>query len=260
MRLEVAFVPGEVRYLEGSVCVVLDIIRASSSLTTIFERGIRRVLLAESIDAARDFAARATTPFLLCGEQEGLPPYGFDHGNSPTEFSRLPLQGKEMVFCTSNGTKAAYACAGASAVLIGCFLNARAVVTRALSLLPSPEATINLVCAGREGRFVLDDALCAGYLAGLLNSEARVRGLGPELNDAARASLKILSGYPNLVEALYESASGRALRPIGLEHDISYCARTSVSAMVPELSRPDAPRQLRSLHLLSEVMDDLERC
>ncbi len=250
MRLEVAFVPREVRFLEDSVCIVIDVIRASSSLVTVFDRGIRRVLLAEEIDGARDFVRRSRRSYLLCGEQEGLPPYGFDHGNSPSEFAQTPLEGKQMVFCTTNGTRAVHACGPAAAVLIGCFLNAKAVVARALALLTSPDSTVNLVCAGREGRFVLDDAICAGYLASMISSEVRVRHLAPELNDAARAALKILAGYPNMADALYESASGRALVPIGLDHDVSFCAHINVSQMVPQLARPGDPAQLRTLRLL----------
>src|SRR5438067_8213769 len=115
MRISVAFVPALARQAEGSVCIVIDVLRASSTLVTMFDRGCRVVVVTPDVASAR---AGIAGDRLLCGEQGGLPPDGFDYGNSPAEFDRLDLADREAVFCTSNGTVALCAVASAPVVLV----------------------------------------------------------------------------------------------------------------------------------------------
>src|SRR5439155_6458054 len=91
--LDVAFLPGDAGSLASSITIVVDVLRASSSIVTLLDRGCRSIGLAESVETARS-AAKEIKEVILCGEVGGLPPYGFDHGNSPSEFASLDLAGK----------------------------------------------------------------------------------------------------------------------------------------------------------------------
>src|SRR5579862_1435284 len=93
--LGVAFLPGEAGELDGWVAIVVDVLRATTSIITLFDRGATSIGLAESVEAARA-AAKDIPGAVLCGEVGGLPPYGFDYGNSPVEFSGVDFKGKAV--------------------------------------------------------------------------------------------------------------------------------------------------------------------
>lgn len=233
VTLEVAFLPSEIASLDNRVAVVLDVLRATSSIITLFDRGAASIGLAGSVDEART-AAKSRPGVLLCGETGGLPPYGFDYGNSPTEFAALDMTGKHLLMATTNGTAAVRACREAPAVLVGAILNANAVIREALELVRGLQGLL-LVCSGRQGQFVLDDAVAAGYLCHIFLSEAKVRSLPVSQSNAAMAAYRLYHSYPNLLAALNESQSGQALYPLRLGADVAYCAQASMSKRVPQL-------------------------
>jgi 2-phosphosulfolactate phosphatase len=234
LALDVAFLPAEAAGLEGRVAVVLDVLRASSTIVTLFDRGAVSIGLAESVEAARSEARQVLGPRVLCGEVGGLPPYGFDYGNSPTEFAGLDFGGKHVVMATTNGTAAVRACVSASAVLVGCLLNANALIREALDLLRELQGLV-LVCAGRQGQFVLDDAIAAGYLCHIFLNETKIRDLPVSQSNSAIAAYRLFHSYSNLTSAVNESASAQALYPLRLEADVGYCAQTSITKRVPRL-------------------------
>ena len=255
MRLEAAFLPRDVAAPAERVCVVLDILRASSTLVTLLECGAAPVYVAGTVDAARALSASLAGGTLLCGEVGGLPPPGFDHGNSPTEMVGLALAGRAVVLATSNGTRALAALSTASAVLVGCFLNAGAVVTRGLALARALGADLALVCSGdaNGSQFSLEDALAAGYLVdralAVPGNAAKDAHLTPddadalELNDAARAAWRLWQGYAAgrtpaeaAARGFTESVHGRDLARLGFAADLTYCARIDASWAVPRLA------------------------
>src|SRR6266516_2225771 len=233
VTLDVAFLPGQLRDSEGRVAIVLDVIRATSSIVTLLDRGAVSIGLAVSVDAARD-AAKQVPGTLLCGETGGLPPYGFDHGNSPSEFAQMDFSGKHILMATTNGTAAVRACREASVVLIGALINANAVIRETFDLLRALQG-VALVCAGRQGQFVLDDAIAAGFLCHVFLNEAKVRDLPVTQSNSAIAAYRLFHSYPNLLAGLNDSESAKALYPLRLEADISYCAKTSITKRVPRL-------------------------
>lgn len=248
MRLQVAFLPRDVSASAGRVCVVLDVLRASSTLVTLLEQGAAPLYVAESVEAARALAdrlaSRGARP-LLCGEVGGLPPAGFDHGNSPTELARVPLRGRPVVLATSNGTRALAALAAAPAVLVGCFRNAAAVAARGLVLARALGADLTLVCAGdaHGTAFSLEDAVAAGCLAE--RALATAGDLVPD--DAALAARRLWHAYGGgrapaaaAAEAFAAAAHGRELAALGFAADLAYCAQTDVSQAVPRLVRAGA--------------------
>ena len=128
MRLDVAFLPRLLRRPESSVCLLIDVLRASSSIVTLFARGAEEVVVAGSTAAARRIAAAEPGRYLLCGEVFGLAPPGFDYGNSPSEFAELDMRGRRIILSTTNGTKALRRLAASPVVIVGALLNATAAV------------------------------------------------------------------------------------------------------------------------------------
>lgn len=243
MKLDVAFLPSLLREPARHVCVVVDVLRASSSLVVLLERGVEEVLLAGSIGEARRLA-RDRPHYLLCGERGGLPPRGFHHGNSPVEFAGLELDGRRAILCTSNGTRALARVAAAPLVLVGALLNATAVGRAAAEAAVAQGLGIAVVCSGDEGgtTFSLEDALGAGAIVDA------VVGLGREaprlgLSDGALAALTLYRAHQGQEQAALRAGShARGLEALGLGQDLSFCARRDAFATVPYLQRDEEGR------------------
>src|SRR5947209_18518050 len=166
MRLHVAFLPslmapGQSVWGQGQICLVVDVIRASTSLVTIVERGASPILIAGDVSAARQ-AAVSGSDVVLAGEEEGLAPAGFDYGTSPVELARAPLRGRPVVFVTTNGTAAIRAVKDADAVLVAAMRNGAAVCSEAWQESTARGDDLAVVGAGREGAFSGDDAYWPG--------------------------------------------------------------------------------------------------
>jgi len=213
--IDVAFTPAGI--VPARVAVVIDVLRASSSIAQALAGGYRRVLCSASLAEA----ARLRGPGrVLAGERGCVAPPGFDLGNSPSAF-RSP-RGDELVLTTTNGTPALLeAATKADEVLIGCLLNLRALVAH----IDGPD--VLLVCAGTHGRPALEDVYLAGRIAGALDGDR---------TDAARVAEAVAVSYREPREALAASADAEALRLVGLASDVEWCARESVLDVVPRLS------------------------
>ena len=231
MRLDVFLTPGEVAAADTAdrVVVVIDVLRATSSIVEAIGAGAKAIYPVGSIEEALRLAnTLGRDQVLLCGERKCLPIEGFDLGNSPAEFTAERVGGKTLVMSTTNGTTAMALAAGASRVLIAAPLNLSAVVEE----LARSEGEPVLVCSGRERHFGLEDAVFAGEVA------SRVMAARPgdwELNDGARAALALSERF-QLDEALLASTvAGRNLAAAGLAEDLAFCAQIDRLAVVPVL-------------------------
>src|SRR3954447_2128563 len=214
--IDVAFLGTTVR--PAGTAVVIDVLRATSTITLALASGYERVLVAGSIDEA---SALRTPQRTLAGEVGCARAPGFDLGNSPEE--TLSPRGTELVLATTNGAPAIVACgAVADEVLVAALLNLGAVVEQ----LAGREDVL-LVCAGTDGRVSLEDV----YLAGRLSAQ-----LEGDRTDAARIAEALVAAYPDAVDALGASAGAIGLRREGLESDIAYCAQESIVDVVGHLS------------------------
>jgi 2-phosphosulfolactate phosphatase len=147
--------------LAGTTAVVIDVLRATTTIVTALAAGAREVLVCRAIEEARQRATRLPGERrILGGERGGLRIRGFDLGNSPSEFTPERVAGKSIVFTTTNGTRALLHCRHAKRVLLAGFVNLSAVA-KALEA----EKEIHLVCAGTRGEISREDALLAGALA-----------------------------------------------------------------------------------------------
>jgi 2-phosphosulfolactate phosphatase len=228
VRLDVAFTPAELRGGVGArTVVVIDVLRATSTITEALVNGARSVLPVATVeDAARMAEQIGRDAVLLCGERDTLPIGGFHLGNSPLEFTADRVGGKTLVMTTTNGTAALLAAAGADRCYIGSLLNATAVAQR----LAAEGGDALLLCSGREGAFAFEDAFCAGRIVRRVG--ALVEGLTG--NDAAAAAVR-LSARPATPRTLARSAAGRRLRQIGREDDVVFCAAEDRHDAVPVL-------------------------
>jgi 2-phosphosulfolactate phosphatase len=230
MKIDVFFSPGVVdeATVEGRDTVVIDVIRATSTLVEALANGARAIFPTVSTEEAVKLASSlGREETLLCGERKGLKVEGFDLGNSPSEFTPEVVGGKQLVMTTTNGTRAFSAVEGAGRVLAASFLNLSAVVE---ALRSSTDLVV--VCAGRENRFALDDALCAGLL---LNLWLEGRESECTLNDAARVASDVAGTYTPNVEFLRSTAAGKVLTEVGLGEDLQICADRDRHSLVPEM-------------------------
>jgi 2-phosphosulfolactate phosphatase len=244
VRLDVVLVPTLLTDFSGRICIVVDVLRASSTIVTMLERGAEEVLLAPTTEEARGLHHELPR-YLLCGEEGGLPPPGFDYGNSPSEFSALDLKGQRAILCTSNGTRAILTAADAPLVLVGCLLNATTVASAALREATARGLDIAVVCAGEEGgsAFAAEDALGAGAIVDAIIDPARRWPTAPQLTDETRAALEHYRARRGREEtALQETAHGRDLLALGFGQDLAFCAQRDRLAAVPRLQRSEKDR------------------
>lgn len=224
MRLRVDLTPNPP--YGDELVVVVDVLRATTSIGMLLEAGAREVWVTRSTRAARE---RAGAGDLLLGEKEGLPPEGFHYGTSPAALEPLDVRGKR-VFYTSDHLPAALESADRSEGLwLASLRNAPALVERLHAENP---ARAVLVCAGFRGAEALDDALAAGLIVRALAARGRPLALG----DAARLSASLPLAFPGPLEALVNSASGRFLSGMGFEADLVAASRVGADRTVPVLS------------------------
>ena len=232
-RIRVALLPESLDPDPAGVCAVVDVIRASTTLVTLAEAGDPDVWLASSPEAARRGRARLGRPVVLCGEQGGVKPEGFDHGNSPREIAAADFSGRVVVFATTNGTRALRRWRETRRTYVAALRNVGAVAWRLLEMaVEGPEpGSITLVCAGRNGEIALDDVYTAGAVVRrMLHAQPDL-----ELDETAVIAMQVNRSYQSAAEALKLSRSARLLEPVGLADDVPFCAETDVSIAVPEL-------------------------
>ncbi|NMB24085.1 MAG: 2-phosphosulfolactate phosphatase [Firmicutes bacterium] len=225
--VDVALLPGEMEFIqaEGTLAVIIDVLRASTTMVTALANGAAQVIPLKDIEKAR--ARHAQEPgFLLGGERNANPPPGFDLGNSPREYTKEKVGGRGVIMTTTNGTAALEAAhkGGATTIIVGALTNRQAVV----DFCQDHSEPILLVCAGCQGRFSLEDALCAGaIIAGL--------GSGLKRSDTAETCLALYEtwGPQGLAKQIFGSVHGQRLERIGYGEDIEWATRLDVSSLVP---------------------------
>src|SRR5262245_31017874 len=213
MAVHVAFTPAEAA--PAAVGVVVDVLRATSTIAQALASGYERVLCSAEIEDAR--ALRAELPdSLLGGERQALRVEGFDVGASPREF--LERRARTLILSTTNGTRAILETGRhCDRVLLGSLLNLSAVARAAA------DDDVLVVCAGFKGGFALDDVYCAGRI---------VRLLGGERTHAAIVADLLARAFPSALDGL----NARTYGPAGLEEDIAYCAQEDLLDVVPGLT------------------------
>ncbi len=217
MRCHVAFTPAEAA--AAPLGIVVDVMRATSTIAQALAAGYRRVLCCAEIEDALALRAELGDEAITGGEREAQRIEAFDAGASPREFREA--QAETLILSTTNGTRSIVtAAASCGEVVLGALLNLEAVAAYARG----SGTDVSVFCAGYKGAFAIDDAYCAGRI---------VRLAGGDRTDAAIAAELVAERFPNAIDGI----NARTYGPPGLEEDIAFCAQESVLDVVPRFSR-----------------------
>lgn len=234
--------------LAGGTTVIIDILRASSTIITALHNGAKRVIPCGTPDEARRIREQShADDVLMGGERGGVLIEGFDCGNSPAEYAPSRVAGRTIAFTTTNGTQALLKSAAAETILIGAFVNRQAVVDR----LHADQRPVHLVCAGTDGEITGEDVLFAGAVVEALQQRHTSDLQRWKLNDCAGIARSFwrqsvgdnsLVGSVDNLPARIESAmrdthGGRNLCELGYDNDIKLCSMVDCFGHVPMLNR-----------------------
>ena len=209
-----------------SIVVAIDVLRATSTICTAFQNGARRLIPIDNIEEARKYKSEG---FIVGAERGGEIVEGFDIGNSPFSFMGKEIEGKTVVFTTSNGTRAIAAARKAYKVVIASFLNFDAIC----NWLTRQNRDVILLCAGWKDKFNLEDTL----LAGAITTELLQTHKNADINDSAIAAQHLYSlAKDDMYTFLGGSSHRKRLRRLDLEKDIKYCLTPNQTDVIPILT------------------------
>ncbi len=208
---------------EDKVAVVVDILRATTTMVAALDYGVKSILPVESVDDCRDFQQKG---YIGAAERGGKVVEGFKLGNSPYDYMDPFITGKKIVFTTTNGTKTIYAIKGAYKIIFGAFVNLNAVG----GILKDINKDVVIVCAGWEDEVNLEDTLFAGALEGILAPTFTLSG------DPALLAYKLYSQSKSNLSMFLEGASHiQRLQNLNLHKDIDFCLTLDKYDCVPEM-------------------------
>jgi 2-phosphosulfolactate phosphatase len=215
--------------LNGKHVVVIDVLRASSTIITALDNGARAIIPVGDMAEAGKIASNMDPALtVMGGERHGVKIEGYDLGNSPLEYSSQTVKGKNLIFNTTNGTKAVKKSVGASTVYIASFLNFSATV----NALKKSKHDIVLVCAGWKGRLALEDTLLAGAIIYKLNN-GHISDSAP---DGAKVAHLLYEKYQDdIASVILQSNHAVRLKNLIGADDIEYCCQMDICSLTPRL-------------------------
>ncbi|HEY7878351.1 MAG TPA: 2-phosphosulfolactate phosphatase [Gemmatimonadaceae bacterium] len=232
MRIDVMFGPAQITpaLVAGRVVAVIDVLRASTTITAALAAGARNVVPLEDADAVMTRAKQlARAEVRTAGERKMMPIPGFDLGNSPREMTHEAVDAKTVLMTTTNGTATLLAIQGARDVVIASYVNCGAV-TALLCAGARGGHDISIVCAGRDRQFALEDAACAGRFVRAVSKKIR----GVELGDGAFVCTVLDRKYGDRLDQLFaDSEHGQALTDAGLGEDLVACSAVDAHPVIP---------------------------
>ncbi len=230
MQIEVLPSAGSPRmpYLEDKLVIVIDVLRATSTIVTALANGCQAIIPVLTSEEALE--KRLTIPgSLLGGERDSLIIEGFDLGNSPFDYVPEKVGGRRVIMTTTNGTRAIRDSIAAPMIWIASFINMQSIVLAILREFDRNQKLegIVVICAGTEDRFDLPDILCAGMFIETMGIDSSLNDLG----EAARMLYR--SSEEHLVDTIRNSVHGKKLISLGFERDLIYCSTPNILPIVP---------------------------
>ena len=239
-RFDVALLPVAAEPLDESTVVVVDVLRATTTIIAALANGAASVVPAPSIDAAKSLHQQLGPNSIMGGERQGKIVDGFHQGNSPVEYTPEVIAGKQLVLATTNGTVAMEQCRSAKQILIGAMVNVDAVAQQVFD-----QQRVCVVCSGTDQIITSEDVCFAGLLMERIIAKRAAAGLEiPFLTDAASIALdhwqavdrQVKAGKP-LVDFFRVARGGVNLVRIGHDADIQFAAKIDSFKTVPELDK-----------------------
>ena len=232
MHVDVHFTPLQTEELSfrDKTIVVIDVLRASTTIVTALFNGAREIIPVTTVERAVKISGRLFGDVvLLGGERNGKMVQGFNLGNSPAEYTEERVKGKAIVFSTTNGSQAIEKARYAQLLLVCAFINISAVA----AALNDLNRDFIIVCSGRDGTFSIEDTVCAGLLLHLLQDK---HGHELTFSDAAYAAFLLYKAHSkNILKMVKNSQHGKYLAEIGFAEDLKQCAQVDIMGIVPQL-------------------------
>ena len=236
MDIRCCFYAPPARELSNDIVVLIDVLRATSNIVTMLDKGAKKVFLFEDEDEPKSQKLYYPNA-VLAGERDCEKIRGFDMGNSPSESLNFKIKGREVFLTTTNGTKAAIAASVSDHAYVGSILNITAVCELVGKLAKQTAKNITLLCAGWKGNAAIDDIYTAGAIINKSIVTGSIRNF--EIDDSARIAKLVHGGFPRPMDALLASISGKMLSERGLTSDIAFCAKPDLYKIVPKIVKED---------------------
>jgi len=232
MKIHIIFTPTQLDdlYFANKTTVVIDVLRATSVIMTALNNGAREVIPVNTVEFAMKVSGNAFGGnTLLGGERNTKMIEGFNIGNSPLEYTPEAVGGKSLILFTTNGSRAIVKAKFSENLIVGSFLNLHAVVKYLIDL----NTDVEIVCAGANGMFCIEDTVCAGKIV----SELVKKMPDVELTDSSRASVSLNKSFgKNIQQMLSETEHGKLLVKNGFASDIDYCAQVDIIKKIAKFS------------------------
>jgi 2-phosphosulfolactate phosphatase len=232
MRVDLYFTPNQIdeTQFRDKVVVVIDVLRASTSIATALHNGAREIIPVTTVESAVKISGNLVgAAVLLGGERNGKTIEGFHLGNSPLEYTEEKVKGKSIIFSSTNGSQAIAKAHYARDLVVCGFVNVGIVA----EFLGKCTSDIIIVCAGDDGRFSMEDSVCAGLLIRRLS---RTDGVKAEHSDAALAAVTLYKSFgKSTLKMIQNSEHGKYLIGIGFADDCAICARVDSIPVLPQL-------------------------
>lgn len=226
--IEVCFTPALFEYYknEESIVVIVDILRATSTICTAFYNGLNELIPVSGIEEAREYKKKG---YIIAAERDGTILDFADIGNSPEHFSPEIVKGKTIVYSTTNGTQAINMASGCNQVVIGSFLNLDLLA----KWLYEQNKNVIILCSGWKKKFNLEDSVFAGALSSALLKTERFT----TQCDSAHASIDLWEAAKENILSYMEKASHKnRLKKLHIDHVLPYCFSLNKAPVLPILS------------------------
>ena len=211
--------------VQDKTVLVIDMLRATSVITTAIANGCKEVIPLLTIEEAMELVRENRDQYILGGERKALKIEGFDCSNSPIEYSSEVVGDKTIVLTTTNGTRAIKGSEGASNILIGAMINAEAAARRIKQL----NKDVIIVNEGTYNEFSIDDFICSGYIIDCLINMTDV-----ELMDISKTAHYIYKNNEDIFSFIKLASHYERIKELGLDADLKYCCQKSIIDIVPE--------------------------
>jgi len=227
MNIDVIISADDIRpeLITNKVVVVIDMLRATSVITTALANGAEKVIPVLTVEESFKIAESLNNDVILGGERRAVKIDGFHMSNSPLEYTRKEVEGRTVILSTTNGTKAINNCLEADKIYIGCMLNAKAVADKLIEL----DKDVVFVNAGTLGKFSIDDFICAGYMISCLSENSKA-----VMSDLAFTAKYVYDNNNNVLDYIRNARHYEVLKSLNLEADIQYCVKKDLFSIVPE--------------------------